>query len=137
VVFAANLNQPIMSLLSHLFHRNHQQDLAPSNFVNWPGQSGAQYPYEIHPLDATFQAVPANYIYAKQSEDGSWVPIYIGQTRALQQRLEGHLTVDDAVALGATHIHVHLSTTGQAARCTEEHDLLELWHPASNEQAAT
>jgi hypothetical protein len=122
-----------MSFLSHLFHRHQQPQVASSNFIEWPGQSGTQYPYEIHPLDAQFQSVPANYIYAGQAEDGTWVPIYIAQTRALKQRLEGHVSMADASAKGATHIHVHLSTTGQGARCTEEHDLIERWHPVCNE----
>lgn len=122
-----------MSLLSHLFHRHQQAEIAPSPFIDWPGQSGTQYPYQIHPLDAAFPAVPANYIYAKESEDGTWVPVYIAQTRALKQRLEGHVSLADAIAQGATHIHVHLSTTGQSARCSEEHDLIELWHPVCNE----
>jgi hypothetical protein len=123
-----------MSFLSHLFHRHQQPPgVASSSSINWPGQSGTQYPYEIHPLDTQFQAVPANYIYAGQSEDGTWVPIYIAQTRALKQRLEGHVSLADASAQGATHIHVHLSTTGQGARCSEEHDLLERWHPVCND----
>src|SRR5271165_3365961 len=105
-----------MSFLSHLFHRQQQQPgIASSSSINWLGHSGTQYPYEIHPLDAQFQSVPANYIYAGQSEDGTWVPIYIAQTRALKQRLEGHVSTADASAQGATHIHVHLSTTGQGA----------------------
>ena len=122
-----------MSLLSRLFHHHSQPEIAQSNFINWPGQSGTQYPYEIHPLDATFQSVPANYIYARRSEDGTWVPIYIAQTRALKQRLEGHVSQADAEAQGATHIHVHLSTSGQGARCSEEHDLIEIWHPVCND----
>ncbi len=126
-----------MSLLSRMFHRNQQTETAPSPFINWPGQSGTQYPYEIHPIDAQFPPVPANYIYAGQSEDGSWVPLYIAQTRALKQRLEGHITTQDAMAQGATHIHVHLSTIGQAARCSEEHDLIELWHPVCNQVAGS
>jgi hypothetical protein len=122
-----------MSFLSHLFHRNQQPQTASSSAVEWVGQSGTRYPYEVHPLDAEFQAVPGNYIYAGQSEDGAWVPIYIAQTRALNQRLEGHVSVADASAQGATHIHVHFSTTGQGARCSEEHDLVEQWHPVCNE----
>jgi hypothetical protein len=124
-----------MSFLSHLFHRQQQSQAATasSRFTNWLGESGTQYPYEIHPIDAQFQAVPANYIYAGQSADGTWVPIYIAQTRALKQRLEGHVSLDDAKAQGATHIHVHLSTLGQGARCTEEHDLVERWHPVCND----
>ena len=122
-----------MSFLSNLLHRHQQPEAASSPFIEWPGQSGTQYPYEIHPLDAQFQAVAANYIYAGQAEDGTWVPIYIAQIRALNQRLEGHVSMADASAQGATHIHVHLSTTSQGARCSEEHDLIERWHPVLNE----
>lgn len=121
-----------MSFLSHLFHHRKTETVS-STSSNWVGQSGTQYPYEIHPLDAQFQAVPANYIYAGQSEDGTWLPVYIAQTRALNQRLEGHVSVEDARAKGATHIHVHFSATGQAARCAEEHDLVNQWHPVCND----
>ena len=122
-----------MSFLNRLFHRQQQPETASLSSIKWVGESGTQYPYEIHPLDAQFQSVPANYIYAGQSEDGTWVPIYIAQTRALAQRLEGHVSIADATEKGATHIHVHLSTLGQAARCSEEHDLLEHWHPVCND----
>jgi hypothetical protein len=122
-----------MSFLSHLFHPHQQAKNTSSTVCSWIGESGTQYPYEIHPLDAPFQAVPANYIYAKQSENGSWAPVYIAQTRALMQRLEGHVSVEDARAQGATHVHVHFSTTGQAARCAEEHDLVNRWHPVCND----
>ena len=121
-----------MSFLNHLFH--HQKpDTTSSLAVKWPGQSGTEYPYEIHPIEDAFRASPANYIYARQSEDGNWEPIYIAQTRDLLQRLEGHVTVQDAINQGATHIHVHLSTAGQALRCSEERDLLQRWHPVCNE----
>jgi hypothetical protein len=118
--------------LKNLFGRR-PEGSAPSPFINWPGQSGKEYPYEIHPIDAAFRPLPGNYIYAKQSEDGNWVPIYIAQTRALHQRLEGHVTRDDAIANGATHVHVHYDTAGQAARCTEERDLILRWQPVCND----
>lgn len=124
-----------MSFLSHMFHRHSNQstDLVSETSIEWVGQSGTAYPYEIHSLDAEFPAVPGNYIYAGKAEDGSWVPLYIAQTRALSQRLEGHVTTADAAAQGATHIHVHVSNTGQGARCSEEHDLVQQWHPVCNE----
>ena len=125
-----------MSFLSHFFHSHQQTRTASSTSSIWVGESGTQYPYEIHPLDDQFQAVPANYIYARQSDDGAWVPVYIAQTRALAQRLEGHISVNDAKAHGATHIHVHFSTTGQAARYSEEHDLVNQWHPECNDAPA-
>ena len=45
----------------------------------------------------------------------------------------GGTAVQDALEQGATHIHVHFSSTGQAARCSEEHDLVMFWRPACNE----
>ena len=122
-----------MSFLKNLFGRRPQAESTPSPFINWPGQSGKEYQYEVYPIDAAFQAMPGNFIYAKQSEDGSWIPIYITQTRDMHQRLEGHVSLDDAVANGATHIHVHYCTTGQAARCTEERDLIQRWQPVCND----
>jgi hypothetical protein len=101
--------------------------------VNWPGQSGKQYAYEVFPLDAAFQALPGNYIYAGQAEDGTWVPIYVAQTRGLHQRLEGHVRMEDAIANGATHLHAHYCSQGQAGRCSEEHDLIAYWKPVCNE----
>jgi len=101
--------------------------------INWTGQSGKEYSYEIYPLETSFRALPGNYIYAGQAEDGSWVPVYIAQTRDLHQRLEGHVRMEDAIAKGATHLHAHYCSVGQAARCTEEHDLILRWQPVCNE----
>jgi hypothetical protein len=124
-----------MNLLKHLFSRHAQPQSTPSPLIRWPGQSGNEYQYEIHPIDAAFRPLPGNYIYAQQSEDGSWIPIYVAQTRDLHQRLEGHVTLDDAIANGATHVHVHYCTAGQAARCTEERDLILRWQPVCNKVA--
>lgn len=64
-------------------------------------------------LNTGFKALPGNYIYAGQEEDGSWIPIYIAATRDLHQRLEGHVTLVDAMANGATHLQAHYCTAGQ------------------------
>ncbi len=101
--------------------------------INWPGKSGKEYQYEIFPFGTPFRPLPGNYIYAGQTEDGRWVPIYIAQTRDPHQRLEGHVRVEDAMAHGATHLHAHYCSAGQAARCTEEHDLILLWQPVCND----
>jgi hypothetical protein len=122
-----------MNLLKRLFSRHPHPQSTTSALIRWGGQSGNAYQYEVHPIETGFKALPGNFIYAKQSEDGGWVPIYIAQTRDLHQRLEGHVSVDDAIAHGATHIHVHYCTTGQAARCTEERDLIQRWQPECND----
>jgi hypothetical protein len=121
-----------VNFIQQLFGRHPQQASAPSGY-NWPGYSGKEYRYEIYPFDAVFRPMPGVYIYAKELSDGDWSPIYIAQTRDLHQRLEGHVTLQDAIANGATHLHAHYCTAGQAARCTEEHDLIERWRPVCNE----
>jgi hypothetical protein len=126
-----------VNLIKTLFSHHRHSENVSSALISWPGQSGKEYQYEIHPLDASFQPLPGNYIYAKQAEDGTWVPIYIAQTRDLHQRLEGHVRLDDAVQNGATHLHAHYCSAGQAARCTEERDLITRWQPVCNEPIAS
>jgi hypothetical protein len=126
-----------VNLIKHLFSRHPRRESAPSAFINWPGQSGKEYQYEVYPIETSFSALPGNYIYARQAEDGRWIPIYIAQTRDLHQRLEGHVTVEDALANGATHLHAHYCSAGQASRCTEERDLILGWQPVCNDPIET
>ena len=126
-----------MNFIKHLFGRHQQQpESQASPFVSWAGQSGKEYKYEVYPLDAGFRALPGIYIYAGQAEDGTWVPVY-AQTRDLHQRLEGHVRMDDAIANGATYLHAHYDSAGQAARCSEERDLVLRWQPVCNEAIET
>ena len=122
-----------VNLIKNLFSRHPHQENICSELVNWPGQSGKEYQYQVFPLDASFQSLPGNYIYATQTDDGCWIPVYIAQARDLHQRLEGHVSVDDAIQNGATHLHAHYCSAGQAARCSEERDLINRWQPACNE----
>jgi hypothetical protein len=123
-----------MNFIKNLFrHSRHSANAPPADLVNWPGESGQEYPYTIYQINTAFPMSPGNFIYARQNEDGGWVPIYIAQTRNLGQRLEGHVTVNDAIQNGATHIHAHFDTVGQAARCSEERDLRLRWKPVCND----
>jgi hypothetical protein len=54
----------------------------------------------------------------------------------MHQRLEGHVKLEDAIANGATHIHGHYCSEGQASRCSEERDLLLRWQPVCNDVMA-
>lgn len=122
-----------VNLIKQLFSRHAHADRAPSSTYNWPGQSGKGYPFTIYPLDTTFRSFPGVYIYARELADGDWVPVYIAQTRDLHQRLEGHLTLQDAIMNGATHLHAHYCTAGPGARCSEEQDLIHRWQPVCND----
>ncbi len=123
----------MVNFIKHLFSRHQHPEGAASSLVNWAGQSGKTYPYQVYPLDASFEALPGNFVYAKEGEDGGWIPIYIAQTRDLHQRLEGHVRLEDAIQLGATHIHAHYCSVGQASRCSEERDLILRWQPVCND----
>ena len=123
-----------VNLIQRLLSRRHEERSAASPLVRWLGQSGTEYQYEVFPIDTEFRPLPGNYIYAGQSEDGQWIPLYVAQTRDMHQRLEGHEKLQDAIGYGATHIHMHFSTAGQAARCTEERDLINRWQPCCNER---
>jgi hypothetical protein len=96
-----------MNLIKSLFTHHRQTETTSSASIKWRGQSGKEYPYEVYPLETSFQPLPGNYIYARQAEDGSWIPIYIAHSRDLHQRLEGHVRLSDATTNGATHIHAH------------------------------
>lgn len=122
-----------MNLIKQLFGRHPHSDHLPSSSCLWTGESGTEYQYQIYSLGTGLRPLPGIYIYARQNEDSSWTPLYISQTRDLHQRLEGHVTLEDAIANGATHLHAHYCTAGQSARCNEERDLLIRWRPVCNE----
>jgi hypothetical protein len=124
-----------VNLIKYLLSRRHKAESAEGDsYINWPGKSGKEYQYQVYPIDTSFNPGPANYIYAKQSEDGGWTPLYIAQTRDLHQRLESFEKQDLAIRNGATHIHVHIIPEGKAARCSEERDLILCWQPVCNER---
>lgn len=102
--------------------------------VMWPGLSDKSYKYWIYPIGSTFKEESGNYIFAKETKPGYWAPCYIGQTRNLNQRLDDHEKEACAKRHGATHIHAHLTSGGEAVRKAEEKDLIQKWKPPCNEQ---
>ena len=108
--------------------------MADAKKINWPGQSGAEYTYWIYSIETNFSEVPGNYIFAKETSPSKWSPIYIGQTKNLGDRLSGHEKEGCAKRNGASHIHVHKTDEGEAARKKEEKDLIICWKTPCNEQ---
>jgi predicted GIY-YIG superfamily endonuclease len=101
--------------------------------INWTGKSGQQYLYHIYPINSSFKEEGGNYIFAKETTPNHWSPVYIGQTKNLNQRLENHEKEKCATRNGATHIHAHLNNT-ENSRLSEEKDLILKWQPTCNEQ---
>lgn len=115
---------------------SNQQTAAQPQIVDWPGQSNITYRYWVYPRHTTFDGQhPGNYIYAKLNALGHWVPVYIGQTGNLNERITpNHEKARCVDRNGATHIHVHVTPAGENARLAEEKDLILRWQPACNIQ---
>ena len=102
--------------------------------VRWRGASGKDYGFDLHQIGSLFIAVPACYIFTKVNPvSGGWLPIYIGQTVDLSERIEFHHAKSCVQAQGATHIcaytrRMHLTEE----RLTLEHDLIAAYRPPCN-----
>ena len=72
--------------------------------INWPGKSGTQYQYWIYPIETTFNDGSGNYIFAKETRPGYWLPCYIGQTENLGDRLSNHEKESCAKKIGRAHV---------------------------------
>ena len=101
--------------------------------ILWEGQSGEKYKYYIYRLDATHNAVPANYIFAKETRPSFWKPIYIGETEDISERFDYHHKIDCIRREGATPIYTHKSSEDKKVRCAEESDLVSKCKPPCND----
>ncbi|MDE2744722.1 MAG: hypothetical protein OXI41_01880 [Chloroflexota bacterium] len=99
----------------------------------WTGFSGTEYEYYIYEIGQTFDAVPGNYIFARETSPNRFSPIYIGQTGDLSERFDSHHKMPCIRRAGATHIHAHKNSGGQAARLAEERDLIRAWNTPCND----
>jgi len=91
----------------------------------WIGVDGQRYKYSVHNLPTEFDSGDyGNYIFTKKTNDGHWIPIYIGQgdLGVLIGKTDPQLKC--IKEMGATHVHVHRNNS-EWVRTSEEHDLLE------------
>jgi hypothetical protein len=68
--------------------------------ITWGG-------HEFHVLlkDAAWSDVGGIYIFTGVNAQNQWYPLYIGQAVSLAERLPTHERWQEAVKLGATHVH--------------------------------
>ncbi len=100
--------------------------------IYWTGESGRKYGYWIHPIEAQFRKIAGNIIFARQTETGEWVPLYIGQTRNFDEGLSDQEMEVCAKKNGATHVHAHFSSPDEHVRKAEKADLVAKWKPVCN-----
>ncbi len=101
--------------------------------IRWAGKSGEKYRYWIFPIkDFSFKASPGNYVFARRTKTGSYVPVYVGETGDLSDRFDNHHKMACAIRNGATHIHAHTSSADDEVRRAEESDIIAKWNPVCN-----
>jgi hypothetical protein len=100
--------------------------------IRWTGESGRNYGYWIHPIEARFRKTAGNFIFAGKTGAGEWVPLYIGQTRNYDEGLADPEKEACARSNGATHVHTHFSSPDENVREAEVTDLIAAWKPVCN-----
>jgi hypothetical protein len=110
-----------------------KKNMAEPVTIEWKGKSGRAYRYHIFPRSTTHKAIGGNYIFAKETRPGYFVPIYIGETGDLSSRFLNHHQNECIDKNGATHLHTH-PNPGPQDRRDEETDLRRQWNTPCNEQ---
>jgi len=94
-----------------------------ANECKWRGTSGKEYMYGIYSIDGTWNDVPGNYIFARETKPHTWEAIYIGETESFKERIPNHNELPCVRRNGGIHVHAHVNRDSQA-RLAEEKDLL-------------
>ena len=96
-----------------------------SEQVDWTGESGTTYTFVVVPWPAPLDEgyVVGNYICARQTDHGDWIPVYVGEGDLASPSSETHPCFDLLQERGVTHLHCHLNDDADARR-HEARDLL-------------
>ena len=95
---------------------------------NWNG-----YNFEIYPPNTQWNDVGGVYVFAGQAPNGRWNAYYIGKCDSFRNRLPNHERWNEAVRLGATHIHA-MTVSQEATRQAIEEALIQWAQPTLNTQ---
>jgi hypothetical protein len=108
-----------------IFYYSEEVKVGKKETSEWIGVDGQRYNYSVHDLPTNFEdGKYGNYIFAKKSNDGHWIPIYIGQGDLGVLIGKASPQLKCIKELGATHVHVH-ENDSEWVRTSEEYDLLE------------
>lgn len=100
-----------------------------TNTVRW-----WNWDFEVHVPPVRWNAVAGLYIFAGLDLTRTlWRPFYIGQTESLAERLPTHEYWQEAVRLGATHIHARVEPQA-VTRQAMERILIQQYQPRLNSQ---
>lgn len=91
------------------------------------------YEFSVHQHNANWNATAGIYIFCGLNQRGQWFPLYIGQASSLAERVPNHERWQEAVRLGATHVHAKV-VSQQATRDQIEAELIQGYQPRLNDQ---
>ena len=103
------------------------------NTCNWPLGNGQYLTFNVHSENKDWNKVSGLYIFAYLAANGKWTALYVGQTDDFSSRLPSHERLNEAVRLGATHIHARVVEL-QSDRDYYEAILIQCLQPEMNEQ---
>ena len=93
--------------------------------------------FDICLQDGLWRATSGLYIFAAPTKDhqstGSWLALYVGQTSDFSTRIPNHERWQEALQLGATHVHARDETASVVLDKMEE-GLIQIYQPPMNVQ---
>ena len=98
----------------------------------WTGQSGQKYRYTFYMFGTVFGPGPANFILARESRPGQYLPIYIRTDRRPFRAIQRPDRARLPEAESRHHIHVRHSDARDEVRRAERSDLISIWNPPCN-----
>jgi|KBSMisStaDraftv2_1062788.scaffolds.fasta_scaffold399307_3 hypothetical protein len=102
---------------------------------DWPGASGTDYLFDMHPVGASFDKQRGVYVFVRRTVAGLWQVLYVGETEDFDASLNGGLENLEAWPrirdFFATHIGI-LPVADDAERQRIETDLREGMQPPCN-----
>ena len=105
--------------------------------ITWTGVSGATYEYwflgtTLTPGPTEVRDEAGNYMFVKYSGT-AWLPVYIGHTVSLRERILNHPELPCAHGRLSSRIMAHISTGDEGVRRVEQSDLILSYNPPCNQ----
>ncbi len=89
--------------------------------------------FNVHQHGANWNDTGGVYIFAGITPQNQWKAYYIGKAESLLSRVPSHERWNEAVRLGATHVHAK-AVAQEATRVQVEAQLIEAYQPPLNTQ---
>jgi len=89
--------------------------------------------FSVNQHGAEWKDIGGIYIFAGVTPQNQWKAYYIGKAASFQSRIPSHERWNEAVRLGATHVHARV-VSPEATRVQVEAQLIQAYQPPLNDQ---